>query len=201
MIKLSKEDLSDKEFEAIVSSRGFQKMLLYRRFADGIEVLQTHDRLYESMVQAIVEQHSEIDSADTVQEVFSLLQQEVETYTEPLTDSGKDDPQLPDALGSAGDRGTSHSETEKTDPEQVVHEYLTDRLAEVDELKLKASEIATDIELPSTHIGGILGKWRHSDNPPFAITASESPGSGNVWHIKQTDSPEENIDVTESTTP
>lgn len=201
MITVSKEDLSDEEFETIVSSRGFQKMLLYRRLAEGIEVLQTHDMLYKSMVQAIADHHSEIDSVETVQEVLSLLEHEVETYTEPLTSTDEDESRLPDNLGSTLDDEVSDSESDETDPEQMVEEYIENRLAETGEVKVKANEIASDIGLPSTHIGGILGQWRHADDAPFAITASESPGSGNLWNIKRAGAVEEPTNSTESTVP
>jgi len=198
MIPISKEDLSDEEFETIVSSRGFQKMLLYQRLADGIKVLQTHDLLYESMVQAIAEQHTEIDSVDPIHEVFSLLEREVAMYTEPLTAVDVDDPGLPDSLVSASDNAAPDSETDETEPEQIVEEHLADRLAETEELEVKANEIASAIGLPSTHVGGILGQWRHADDPPFAITASESPGSGNIWNIKRESPVEEETDSIES---
>jgi hypothetical protein len=186
MISISKEDLSDEEFEAVVSSHGFQKMLLYQRLADGIEILQTHDQLYESMVRAITEQHSEIDSVDSIEEVLSLLEHEVETYTEPLTANSDDDPELLEPVSSFDDATDCSGTKQDGDPEEIVCEYLEDRLEECDEVELKANEIASEIGLQSTHVGGILGRWRNAEDPPFAITASESASSGNVWIIKQT---------------
>lgn len=186
MIPVSTEELSEEEFETIVSSRGFQKMLLYRRLADGIEVVRTHDRLYESMVEAITDQHSEIDSVQTVQEVLSLLEEEVRTYTEPLTPSDTDDPQLPeDLVSSHDDESLTGEGTREADPQATIRGFLEDRLAECDELEMKANEIASALGLRSTHVGGILGRWRHADDPPFAITAAESPGGGNVWTIRK----------------
>jgi hypothetical protein len=183
MTTVAPEDVSDEEFEAVISSRGFQKMLLYQRLADGIEILQMHDSLYDSLLETIVEQHSEIDSPETVEEVFSLLNQEVTTYTEPFTGSETDNPQLPEVLVSALEEATPNQDTEGTEPEEAVREYLENRLVETDELNLKANEIASDLDLASTHVGGILGQWRNAESPPFAITASESASSGNVWTV------------------
>ncbi|WP_340100496.1 hypothetical protein [Salinibaculum salinum] len=187
MISISKEDLSEEEFEAVITSSGFQKMLLYQRLADGIDVLRTHDRLYKSMIRAITEQHSEIDSVDSIEEVLSLFEHEVATYTEPLTANNDNEPELlTEPVSTFDDVPASGDATVKDDPEKIVREYLEDRFEECDEIKIKANEIASDIELRSTHVGGILGRWRNAENPPFAITASESATSGNVWTIKQT---------------
>ena len=185
MIEISKEDLSDEELETIISSRGFQKMLLYQRLADGIRVLQTHDKLYESMVQAIARRHSELDSDEAVREVLTLLEYEVSMYTEPLTTSEEDKPQLPKKVKPDPDGPISDPELQETKSEEALREYLEDRLAETDELEIKASSIASDTDLSSYNIGGILGQWRHADDPPFAITAIEKTGSGNIWNIKR----------------
>lgn len=185
MITISKEDLSEEEFETIVHSRGFQKMLLYSRLADGIEVLQTHDMLYESMVHTITEEHSAIESVDTTRELLSLLQEEVATYTEPLSTADSETTLLPgDAVASSGVAGTE-DESDEPEPETTVRNYLEDRLEEDDEIEVKAHEIASAIGLRSTNVGGILGRWRHADEAPFAISASESTGSGNIWTIKR----------------
>lgn len=185
MTTVSTEDVSEEEFEAVIASRGFQKMLLYQRLADGLEILQMHDPLYDSLVETIADQHSEIDSPEAIEEVFALLDQEVTTYTEPVTETETDDPQLPAVLVSALEEATTEADTdrEEADPEQTVQEYLEERLATTDELTLKANEIASDLGLASTHVGGILGQWRTAENPPFAITASESATSGNIWTI------------------
>lgn len=195
MITISKEDLSDEEFEAIVSSRGFQKMLLYQRLEKGIEALRTHDLLYESMVQSITDQHSEVDSSETVQEVLSLLEQEVAKYTEPLADQDDDGPELADQSDESVlelDVAVHDSAYEEGGAEQILIDHLEERLAETDQLELKANELAPEIGLSSTHIGGILGNWRHDDDPPFSISATESAASGNLWRIqpRNPDSPE-----------
>lgn len=184
MINISKEDLSEEEFEAVVSSRGFQKMLVYQRLVDGIEALQTHDRLYESMVQRITEQHSEIDSVDSTEEVLSLFADEVVTYTAPLAVDNEDDSLLLKPMSAFDD--TLGTPTGKNDPKEVVREYLDDRLEESDEIEVKASDIAPDIGIRSPHVGRILGRWKRSEHPPFAISASGSDTGGKVWTIKQT---------------
>lgn len=180
----SKEDLSEEEFKTVVQSRGFQKMLLYQRLADGIEVLQTHDRLYDSMVRAITEQHSEIESVDVTREVLEHLESEVATYTEPLMPRDSDENSLSQEA-TLHDKLTTTDEAGDTDPKQRVQQYLEECLTESDKLEMKAKDIAAAVGLQSTHVGGILGQWRHGDDPPFAISASESPGSGNLWIIRQ----------------
>ncbi|WP_302082910.1 hypothetical protein [Salinibaculum rarum] len=187
MISVSKEQLSDEEFKTVIQSRGFQKMLLYQRLADGIEVLQTHDLLYESMVHSITERHSDIDSEDVTREVLDHLEREVARYTEPLVASDADGShQSQDKDIVLTDAVTTPEESE-TNPEKTVQEYLENRLEETNELNLKANEIASDLGLASTHVGGILGQWRNAENSPFAITASESASSGNVWTITTAD--------------
>lgn len=184
MINISKEDLTEEEFEDIIASRGFQKMLLYQRLADSIEVLRAHDRIYDSMVRAITNQHSEIDSVDAVIEVLSLLEREVATYTEPLTADNDDEPQLStDSVSSHDDVTTTSHATVDANPEETVQAFLENRLEECDQIEMKANEIASAIGLESTHVGGILGRWRHSEDAPFTITASEESSGGNVWMI------------------
>lgn len=182
---VSPEDLSDEEFETVVQSRAFQKMLLYQRLADGIEVIKTQDRLYDSMVRAITEHHSEIDSVDVTREVLNHFESEVATYTEPVMAPDTDRPSRALVESRLRDKLTITDESGEPDPEQRVHDYLEECLTETDELELKAKEIGSEIGLPSNHIGGILGQWRHGDDAPFAITATESPGSGNLWTIRQ----------------
>lgn len=185
MIRISPDSLSEEEFETVVQSRGFQKMVLYQRLAEGIEVLRTHDLLYESMVQAITEQHSEIESPETTQELLSLLEREVATYTDPLTaEDGEELPLAPDAV-QHHDETSRRDSADDTDPEEVLRTYLDRRLEDGATMEMKAKDIAEELGLQSTHVGGILGRWRHADDPPFAITAAESTGSGNLWMIEQ----------------
>lgn len=79
-------ELSDEEIEAVVNTRGFQKMLAYRRLSDGIEVLEDEDQIFESMVASITKQHSQVRSEDSTREFFRLFRNEVETFTEGLAD-------------------------------------------------------------------------------------------------------------------
>lgn len=115
-----------------------------------------------------------------------MLEHEVETYTEPLTANSDDGPELPEQVSSLDGATDFGGTKEDGGPEKIVREYLEDRLEECDEVEVKANEIASEIGLQSTHVGGILGRWRNAEDPPFAITASESASSGNVWIIKQT---------------
>ncbi len=84
MIEIS--ELSDDEIEAVVNTRGFQKMLAYRRLSDGIEVLEDEDQIFESMVGSITKQHSQVRSEDSTREFFRLFRDEVETFTDGLAD-------------------------------------------------------------------------------------------------------------------
>ncbi|ARS89943.1 hypothetical protein [Natrarchaeobaculum aegyptiacum] len=80
------DELSAEEIEAVVNTRGFQKMLAYRRLSDGIEVLEDEDQIFESMVASITKQHSQVRSEESTREFFRLFRDEVETFTEGLAD-------------------------------------------------------------------------------------------------------------------
>lgn len=80
------DELSEEEIETIVNTRMFQKALAYRRLADGIEVLEDEDQVFESLVASITKQHSQVRSEDSTREFFRLFRQEVETFTEELVD-------------------------------------------------------------------------------------------------------------------
>ena len=79
-------ELSDEEIAAVVNTRGFQKMLAYRRLSDGIEVLEDEDQIFESMVTSITNQHSQVRSEGSTREFFRLFRDEVETFTDGLAD-------------------------------------------------------------------------------------------------------------------
>jgi hypothetical protein len=180
MIDLEPEDLSSEEFEAVLQSRGFQKMLLYHRLADGIEVLQEHDLLFDSMVSAITEQHSQFESEEATREFISLFVQEIRTYTEPFDDD------LVDAVmeheGDLTEDVGPDNDVER-DGEAVLREEIEIKLAAEDPLELKANDLAADTGLHSTHVGSILGKWRKNEDGPFDVAASEAAGTGNIWTI------------------
>lgn len=88
--RISTEDLTDEQIERVLNSRGFQKMLAYSRLADGIDVLEEEDEIFESMVNTITKQHSQVRSEASIREVLDLFQQEVATFTEPLVDENGD---------------------------------------------------------------------------------------------------------------
>ncbi|MDJ1433053.1 hypothetical protein [Halostagnicola sp. A-GB9-2] len=98
-------ELSDDEIEAVVHTRGFQKMLAYRRLSDGIEVLEDEDQIFESMVSSITKQHSQVRSEDSTREFFRLFRGEVGTFTEGLADeeSSADQGDLEDLYVDDGD--------------------------------------------------------------------------------------------------
>jgi len=85
--RLSTDDLTDEQIEAILNTRGFRKMLAYQRLAEGIQVLADEDEIYDSLVTSITKQHSQIRSEQSVRDVLDLFRREVETFTEPLVDA------------------------------------------------------------------------------------------------------------------
>jgi hypothetical protein len=92
------DELSEEEIRAVVETRGFQKMLAYRRLADGIEVLADEDQIFESMVSSITNQHSQVRSEESTREFFRLFRDEVRTFTEGLADSDDDNHATTDDL-------------------------------------------------------------------------------------------------------
>jgi len=87
MTQIDTDDLTDEQIERIINSRGFQKMLAYSRLAEGIEVLADEDEIYDSLVNTITKQHSNVSTEGSVREVLSLFRSEVKTFTEPLVDA------------------------------------------------------------------------------------------------------------------
>lgn len=85
--KISVDDLSDEQIEAILNTRGFRKMLAYSRLAEGIKVLRDEDEIYDSLVTSITKQHGQVRSESSVREVLDLFREEVEAFTEPLVDA------------------------------------------------------------------------------------------------------------------
>jgi len=85
--RLSTDDLTDEQIEAILNTRGFRKMLAYQRLAEGIQVLADEDEIYDSLVTSITKQHSQVRSEQSVRDVLNLFRREVETFTEPLVDA------------------------------------------------------------------------------------------------------------------
>jgi len=80
------DELSEEEIAAVVNTRMFQKTLAYRRLADGIEVLEDEDQVFESLVNSITKQHSSVTTEASTREFFRLFHEEVETFTESLVD-------------------------------------------------------------------------------------------------------------------
>lgn len=80
------DDLTEEQKKRIIQTRGFQKMLAYTKLADGIEVLEEQDAIFDSMVTTITEKHSTVSSEDSVEQFFELFVDEVKTYTEDITD-------------------------------------------------------------------------------------------------------------------
>lgn len=54
--------------------------------ADGIEVLEDEDQVFESLVNSITKQHSSVTTEASTREFFRLFREEVETFTESLVD-------------------------------------------------------------------------------------------------------------------
>lgn len=86
MDNIEYDDLTEEQKKRIIQTRGFQKMLAYTKLADGIEVLEEQDAIFDSMVKTITEKHSTVSSEDSVEQFFELFVDEVLTYTEDITD-------------------------------------------------------------------------------------------------------------------
>jgi hypothetical protein len=84
--RISTDDLTDEQIERVLNSKGFQKMLAYSKLADGIDVLEAEDEIFESMVNTITKQHTSVGTEASVREVLSLFRAEVSTFTEPLVE-------------------------------------------------------------------------------------------------------------------
>jgi hypothetical protein len=99
------DELSEEEIAAVVNTRMFQKTLAYRRLADGIEVLEDEDQVFESLVNSITKRHSSVSTESSTREFFELFRDEVETFTESLVDEdeGGDNEDLQDLV--LDDRG------------------------------------------------------------------------------------------------
>lgn len=85
--RLTVDDLTEEQIEAVLNTRGFRKMLAYQRLAEGVQVLAEEDEIYDSLVTSILNQHSSVSTEDSIREVLDLFRNEVETFTEPLVDA------------------------------------------------------------------------------------------------------------------
>jgi len=105
--RLSTDDLTDEQIEAVLNMRGFRKMLAYQRLAEGIQVLEDEDEIFDSLVTSITKQHSQIRAESSVRDVLDLFREEVETFTEPLVgEDGDSDVELDDLLSDEEGRTT-----------------------------------------------------------------------------------------------
>jgi hypothetical protein len=180
MITVDTSELSDDEFESIVQSRGFQKMLLYQRLSDGIEVLEDHDLVLDSMIESITDRHSQLESEEITRECLNLLYEEIRMYTEPL---GREttEKSARQVVGVADIMGGMESNESVV----AVREYISSQLTETETLEVKAKEIAKETGIHSTYVGRILGGWRNHEDAPFTVSATEASGGVNRWTIKQ----------------
>ena len=78
------DELTDEEIRAVMETPAFQKSLKYRRLAQGIEVLEEDDAIYRQLVATITEQHGQVSTRSSIEEVLDLFVQEVKTYTEGM---------------------------------------------------------------------------------------------------------------------
>ena len=86
--RITTDDLTDEQIEQVLNSRGFQKMLAYQKLADGIEVLEEQDELYDSMVNSIQKQHDSVSTEKSIRQCLTLFRQEVQVFTEPIAENG-----------------------------------------------------------------------------------------------------------------
>lgn len=174
----SSSEFSDEEIAATLQSRGFLQMLLYQKLGDGLRLLQEQDALRDAVVSDLTAQHSQIDSEDVAREFLDVFSDEVLTWSEPMFEEIGNDIQIT-ITNAAEQRSES-----PTDAEATIQNYLESRLSETSPIEVKANEIAAEIGLQSTHVGAILGKWRKSNDAPFSVSASETPGGSNIWKIE-----------------
>jgi hypothetical protein len=94
------DELSEEEIRAVVNTRMFQKTLAYKRLGDGIKALEDEGQVFESLVNSITKQHSSVSTEASTREFFRLFREEVETFTEGLTDEdeGGDNEDLQDLV-------------------------------------------------------------------------------------------------------
>jgi len=178
----SSSEFSDEEIAATLQSRGFLQLLLYQKLGDGLRLLQEHDALRDAVVADLTAQHSQIESEDVTREFLDVFSEEVLIWSEPMFDEIGDDIQVT-ITNAAGQRSGS-----PTDAEETVKDYLESRLSQTSPIELKANEVAAETGLQSTHVGGILGRWRKNDDAPFSVSVSETSGGSNIWQIAHTQS-------------
>lgn len=173
-------ELTEEDLRAVFQSRGFQQILFYQQLASGVEILQNNEVLLDGIVANLTKEHSQIESEEITREFLTILCREITTPLEPVDNdvSNKIQQQLFDFRQPAKETSASPDEAEST-----VKEFLNSQLEDVDEVELKAKDIAAETGLKSTHVGSILGRWRQSDDAPFVVSASEYAGRGNTWEI------------------
>ena len=175
------EEFTPDDLEAVFGSLGFQKTLVYQQLDDGIEAIVNHERLFESLVSAITNQHSQVDSQEVTREFITALHREIRAHTESL-DSDTAKRIQTQALNQCQAARVAESNT--TDAAGTVKEYVADRLEQEDVLQVQSRTIAGSVGLKSRHVGQILGTWCSSENAPFEVTTSETVGEGNLWKIQ-----------------
>ncbi len=89
--KLDPDDIPDDVLEQIINTKGFQRMVAYSKLADGIEVLEENDALYESLVNSITTRSRNVSSETTVEEILDLLVDEVKEYTADMAEEADGD--------------------------------------------------------------------------------------------------------------
>ena len=104
--RLSVDDLTEDQIEAVINTRGFRKMLAYQQLAEGVDVLADEDEIFDSLVTSILKQHSSVKSEGSIREVLRLFVEEIQTFTEPLVDNdnGAESVDLEDLRFSEGER-------------------------------------------------------------------------------------------------
>jgi len=175
------DELTPDDLETVFGSLGFQKTLVYQQLDNGIEAIVNHELLFESLVTAITNQHSQVDSQEVTREFVTAFHREIRAYTESL-DSDTAKRIQTQALNQCQAARVAESDT--TDAAGTVEKYLADRLEQEDVLQVQSKTIAESIGRKSRHVGQILGTWRNSDDAPFEVTASETAGEGNLWTIQ-----------------
>jgi len=173
-------EITDDEIRAALQSHAFQQILFYQRLASGISILEENKTLVDLIVQTWTERHSEIESEDLTRELITILGNDIYAAVEPA------DNEIADKILTRVDvqKHTDDSPLTQDEAKAMIKENLESRLRDTDTVELRAKEIATETGLKSTHVGGILGRWRKSDDAPFDISASKDGRDSTTWVIE-----------------
>lgn len=89
-------------------------------------------------------------------------------------------------MSLCGQRVERDPERAPDDPKAAVRASVADALAATEPpLYIKAKEIARELGLHSSHVGGILGVWAKQDDAPFEIEPWGGRSHDTLWVIER----------------